>query len=160
VAAARGLRPAAGAPRSDPAKALANLILNDLLKLLPPDTALADTRVTPAHLAALWALIDQETITSTIAREQVLPAVFETGEDPAALVANRGLAQVRDDAAIRAAAQAVLADPANAQSLADFRRGKDAAIKRLLGGVMRATGGKANPQLAEPVLRDILSHEE
>jgi aspartyl-tRNA(Asn)/glutamyl-tRNA(Gln) amidotransferase subunit B len=160
VAAARGLRPGDGAPRSDPAKALANLVLNDLLKLLPPDTALADTRVTPAHLAALWALIDQGVITSTIAREQVLPAVFETGDDPAALVDRRGLAQVRDDAAIRTAAQAVLADPANAQSLADFRRGKDAAIKRLLGGVMRATGGKANPQLAEQVLRDLLSHEE
>jgi len=49
-----------------------------------------------------------------------------------------------------------LADPAFAQSIADFRKGKDAAIKRLLGGVMRATGGKANPQLAEQILRDLL----
>jgi aspartyl-tRNA(Asn)/glutamyl-tRNA(Gln) amidotransferase subunit B len=160
VTAARAVRPVGGAARSDPAKAMANLILNDLMKLLPPDTALADTRVTPAHLAALWALIEQGTITSTIAREQVLPALFETGENPAQLVEQRGLAQVRDDAALRAAAAAVLADAANAQSIADFRGGKDAAIKRLLGGVMRATGGKANPQLAEQVLRELLSSEQ
>jgi aspartyl-tRNA(Asn)/glutamyl-tRNA(Gln) amidotransferase subunit B len=105
-------------------------------------------------------LIAQGVITSTTAREQVLPALFETGEDPAQLVERRGLAQVRDDAALRAAATAVLADPANAQSVADFLRGKEAAIKRLLGGVMRATGGKANPQLAEQVLRDLLRHVE
>jgi aspartyl-tRNA(Asn)/glutamyl-tRNA(Gln) amidotransferase subunit B len=160
VTAARAVQPVDGATRSDPAKAMANYILNDLLKRLPPDTALADTRVTPAHLAALWALVEQGTITSTIAREQVLPAVFETGEDPAHLVESRGLAQVRDDAAIRAAAAAVLADPANEQSISDFRRGKDAAIKRLLGGVMRATGGKANPQLAEQVLRELLGNKE
>ncbi len=160
VAAAHALQPDASARRSDPGKALANLILNDLLKLVPPDTALADTRVTPAHLAALWALLDRGVITSTIAREQVLPAVFATGEDPAQLVESRGLAQVRDDAALRLAAQAVLDDPANTQTIADFRRGKDAAIKRLLGGVMRATGGKANSQLAEQMLRELLSDEQ
>jgi aspartyl-tRNA(Asn)/glutamyl-tRNA(Gln) amidotransferase subunit B len=159
VAAAHALLPGDGASRTDPAKALANLVLNDLLKLVPPDTALADTRVTPAHLAALWALLDRGVITSTTAREQVLPAVFATGEDPAQLVESRGLAQVRDDAALRQAAQAVLDDPANAKTIGDFRRGIDAAIKRLLGGVMRATGGKANPQQAEQVLRELLSNE-
>jgi aspartyl-tRNA(Asn)/glutamyl-tRNA(Gln) amidotransferase subunit B len=53
----------------------------------------------------------------------------------------------------------VLADPAYAQSIADFRKGKDAAIKRLLGGVMKGTGGKADPPLAEQVLRDLLGTE-
>jgi aspartyl-tRNA(Asn)/glutamyl-tRNA(Gln) amidotransferase subunit B len=149
-----------GAQATDAPKAMANLILNDLFRLLPPDVALTDTRVAPTHLAELWGLVAGGTITSTIAREQVLPAVFATGTAPTQVVATGGLAQVRDSGALEAAAQAVIADPAFAQSIADFRKGKDAAIKRLLGGVMKATGGKANPQVAEQVLRDLLGTPE
>lgn len=144
---------------TDPAKAMANLILNDLFRLLPPDSELSDTRVAPAHLAELWSLVEAGTITSTIAREQVLPAVFETGEAPAHIVATRGLARISDHAALEAVARQVLADPANVQSIADFRKGKDAAIKRLLGGVMKETGGKADVRVAEQVLRDLLAAE-
>ena len=146
-----------GGAHPEAAKAMADWIRNDLFKRLPPDTSPTDTRVTPAHLAALNRLVAGGVITTTIAREQVFPAMFETGEDPARIVESRGLAQVRDRDALEHAARTVLGDPTYAQAIADFGKGKDAAVKRLLGGLMKATGGKANPQLAEQILRALLA---
>ena len=92
-------------------------------------------------------------ITAATAK-QVLAAAFESGDAPAAIVEARGLAQLRDDEGLaRIAAEVV---DANAQAVADYRGGKESAIKFLVGQVMRATRGRADPNEAQSALRSVL----
>jgi len=134
---------AAGA---DPKKA-ANWIENDVSRL--PENG----PLNPRHLAELIALVDKGTIGSSTAR-QVLPEAFRTGKSPATLVAEQGLAQVSDTAELEQAAQTAI--EANPAAVADYRAGKTTAINFLKGQVMKATRGKANPSVAEELLRKLL----
>ncbi|MXZ63038.1 MAG: Asp-tRNA(Asn)/Glu-tRNA(Gln) amidotransferase GatCAB subunit B, partial [Chloroflexi bacterium] len=79
---------------------------------------------------------------------------FESGELPDAIVEARGLAQVRDDAEIARIAVEVI--EANPKPVADYRGGKDSAIKFLVGQVMRETRGRADPNAAQAALRAAL----
>ena len=116
-------------------------------------TELADTKLTPEHIAELVVLLEEGTITATTAKE-VLGAAFESGGLPRAIVDERGLGQVRDDAEIaRIAAEVVSANP---KAVADYHGGKDSAIKFLLGQVMRETRGRADPNEAQEALRSAL----
>ena len=107
-------------------------------------------RVRPAQLAALGKLMETGTISGKIAKE-VLDEMVATGADPAAVVQGRGLEQIQDTDAITAAVrQAITANP---QSVADYRAGKHQAMGFLVGQVMKATRGKANPALVNEALR-------
>ena len=77
-----------------------------------------------------------------------------TGRDPAELVAAEGLAQVSDRGALEAAAAEVLAK--HPAQVAEFRAGKERVLGFLVGQVMKATGGKANPQVVGEMLRKVL----
>jgi aspartyl-tRNA(Asn)/glutamyl-tRNA(Gln) amidotransferase subunit B len=83
-----------------------------------------------------------------------LPEVFLTGRAPASVVQEQGLAQVSDSSALEEAARAVI--EANPAAVADYKSGKLTAINRLKGELMKATRGKANPAVAEEVLRNLL----
>jgi aspartyl-tRNA(Asn)/glutamyl-tRNA(Gln) amidotransferase subunit B len=85
----------------------------------------------------------------------VLARVWGTGDSPKAIVEREGLAQLSDPAALEGFVQEVLA--ANAQSAADFRAGKVAALQFLKGQVIKVSRGKADPQLVETLLRERLS---
>ena len=65
--------------------------------------------------------------------------------------------QVSDEGAISAIVDEVLADPASAQSLEDIRNGKDKAIGYLVGQIMKKSHGKANPALAQKLIREKIS---
>ncbi|GGS31593.1 Asp-tRNA(Asn)/Glu-tRNA(Gln) amidotransferase subunit GatB [Deinococcus knuensis] len=132
------------------AQKLANWLLGDVSGLLAArEETLEASALRPAHLAALVGLIDAGTISGKIAKD-LLPDVL-TGHDPAALVQERGLSVVTDTAAIDAAIDAAMAaDPATVEKV---RAGNAKAMNALFGPVMKATGGKAKPE----VVRERLS---
>jgi aspartyl-tRNA(Asn)/glutamyl-tRNA(Gln) amidotransferase subunit B len=107
-------------------------------------------RVRPEQLAALQRLIAAGTISGKIAKD-VLDEMVATGADPDAVVKQKGLQQISDEGAILEAVRAAVA--ANPQSVADYRAGKKQAAGFLVGQVMKATKGKANPALVNELLR-------
>ena len=142
--------------RAERAQAVARWFTGGVAALLNEvggEAELSDTKLTPAHVAELVRLTADGTITAATAREALAEA-FASGEAPGAIVAARGLAQVRDDAAIAAAAAAVV--EAHPKPVADYRGGKESALQFLLGQVMRETRGRADPREAREALRAVL----
>jgi aspartyl-tRNA(Asn)/glutamyl-tRNA(Gln) amidotransferase subunit B len=110
---------------------------------------LADLKFKPAAILELAGLVEAKTISSSAA-QQVFAEMFETGKSPAAIVQERGLAQVSDTGAIeKFCDEAIAANPGPA---ADFKAGKAAALNFLKGQVMKLSKGKANPALAGEIL--------
>jgi len=132
-------------------KAVANWVLNELLRELPgdDDRAVATCPIPPANLAALLALIDDGTISGKIAKD-VFEKMYRTGDTAQAIVSREGLTQVADEGALGSAVDRVLTE--HAKVVEDFRAGKKAALGFLVGQVMKATQGKANPALVNRLL--------
>ena len=106
--------------------------------------------VSAAALAGLIQLVDQGTISSAIAKE-VFARMMDTGRAARDIVEAEGLAQIGDETAIVAAIRDVLAKYAD--TVAQYRGGKQQTFGFLVGQVMKATGGKANPKLANQLLK-------
>ncbi|MEQ8181553.1 MAG: Asp-tRNA(Asn)/Glu-tRNA(Gln) amidotransferase subunit GatB [Smithellaceae bacterium] len=105
--------------------------------------------VTPARFAALLKMLSQDEINANAARE-VLTYLFESDETPEAIVNARGFKQVSDAGALEAMIDKVLS--AQAAAVADFRAGQGKALGFLIGQVMQASGGKANPKMIRELL--------
>ena len=132
-------------------KAVSNWVMGELLRALgEKGPGIAEAKISPEALAALIALVDAKTINMPAAKE-VFQVLFEQGGDPAAIVKEKGLAQVSDTGAIDGFAEQVIA--ANEKVAAEFRAGKEAALMFLVGQVMKLSRGKANPTLAAEALR-------
>ena len=114
----------------------------------------AGSRVAPEHVAQLVRLIEDGTISGPMARE-VWSEMAESGEAPGAIVERRGLVQVRDEGAIAAVCDEVVA--AHPTEAAAFRAGKAQLIGFFVGQVMKRTGGRADPKLVNQILRRVLS---
>jgi aspartyl-tRNA(Asn)/glutamyl-tRNA(Gln) amidotransferase subunit B len=143
---------AAGAPPAEAAK----WVINDCLRAREDKNLdFTDFPVKPAELAAVIGLVEKQTINATIARQKLLPAMFETRKGAAELVKELGLVQVTDTGAISAAVDAVIAK--NPKALADYRGGKPAAVTFLIGQVMRETKGKANAGAVRELLEKRLA---
>jgi aspartyl-tRNA(Asn)/glutamyl-tRNA(Gln) amidotransferase subunit B len=135
-------------------QATANYLLGDLSRLANEAGMRIDGgALTPAALAELVALSEAGTINSKTAKD-VLARVWRDGGSPRALVAAEGLGQVSDPGAVDALVREVIA--AQPKSCDDFRAGKENALKFLVGQVMKASRGKANPTLAEARLRALI----
>ncbi len=136
-------------------KPVANWLVNELNKILNEKKIdMAAVQATPAALVELIGLVDSGKLTGASAKD-VFAEVVETGKAPADVVAAKGLAKIADTGAIEGAARAAIA--ANPKAVADFKGGKEAALKSLIGGVMKQTKGQADPKLAEEALRKLLS---
>jgi aspartyl-tRNA(Asn)/glutamyl-tRNA(Gln) amidotransferase subunit B len=98
----------------------------------------------------LLQLIADGTISGKIAK-QVFVQVCQTGKDPQTIVAEQGLRQISDSSQLEGIIAEVLA--AHPQVAEDFRSGKEKALGFLVGQVMKATRGQANPQLVNELLR-------
>lgn len=135
------------------AKAVSNWVMGEVLKYLNATGREMDETfpVPPQHLAGLVELIDKGTISSKIAKE-VFKEMTETGEAPEVIVERKGLKQITDEGTIAAIVEEVIA--ANPQVVEDYKRGKDRALGFLVGQVMKATRGKANPELVNRLLRE------
>ena len=133
--------------------AAANWITQDLAGLANKHGAEAASRVTPRHLADLLAAVADDTVSGAGAK-QALEEAVETGDDIDAIVERRGLRQVSDAGALGAIVDGVIADESDAAQ--KFRDGNEGVIGFLVGQVMKASGGSANPKLAQELLRERL----
>lgn len=133
-------------------KQVANWLMGDLsaymnkhLKELP------ELAITPEGLAKMIKLIEDGTISSKIAK-RVFAHLVENGGDPEEFVKKEGLVQISDEGELLKIVQQVLAE--NEQSVQDYKDGKGRALGFLVGQVMKATKGQANPQLANKLLKE------
>jgi aspartyl-tRNA(Asn)/glutamyl-tRNA(Gln) amidotransferase subunit B len=110
-------------------------------------------KVPAAALAALLRLIDAGTISNSIGKD-VFEKMFASGRSADAIVADEGLAQIEDDSAIASLIADVLAK--NSDAVAQYRSGKTSTFGFLVGQVMKAAKGKANPKLVNDLLRTTL----
>lgn len=137
------------------AKGAANWMLGDLSKMVnEANITFKDAPVKPEQLAKMMALITKGTISGKIAKK-VLASMWDTGKDPDVIVEEQGLVQITDTGAIEALVKQVIAD--NPKSVEDFKSGKGKAIGFLVGQVMKASKGKANPGMVNQMLKEELS---
>jgi aspartyl-tRNA(Asn)/glutamyl-tRNA(Gln) amidotransferase subunit B len=142
---------AAGAP----AKAASNWMMGELARVLNErGIEIAASPVGAGALAELLVLVDRGTISGSIAKT-VFEKMAATGRSAGAIVAAEGLTQIDDDAQLVGIIEQVLAR--NADAAAQYRQGKASTFGFLVGQVMKAAGGKANPRRVNELLRDILS---
>ncbi|HUZ49366.1 MAG TPA: Asp-tRNA(Asn)/Glu-tRNA(Gln) amidotransferase subunit GatB [Candidatus Dormibacteraeota bacterium] len=128
-----------------------NFVLGDLSRLANESgTPVWSSEVLPEHLAELIVLVDGKTINSKIAKE-LLVRMWAGEGSPKTLVEREGLAQTSDPAAIEAFVVDVLA--ANEKSVNDYRAGKTNVMGFLVGQVMKASRGKADPALVNDVVK-------
>ena len=142
---------AAGSP-----KGAANWIMGELTRLAKETgVAVPEAGVTPAALGALVRLIDGGTLSSSAAK-QVIERMARTGEAPEAIVAAEGLAQIDDAASLDGVVRQAIAD--NPDAVGKYRSGKERALGFLVGQVMRATRGQANPRVVHELVRAALEN--
>ena len=139
-----------------PPQTVANWLLSEVAgRLRQEERTLAETQLTPERLTRLLALIDDGTIGTPVAKE-LLPDVMR-GSDPARLVEERGLGRVADEAALGALVEQVMADnPAVVASAKEQPK----AINALLGRVMKASRGRADPAVVRRLLETKLHAHE
>jgi aspartyl-tRNA(Asn)/glutamyl-tRNA(Gln) amidotransferase subunit B len=136
-------------------KLVSNWIMSELLRALPGDDerAIEHAKLTPARLAGLLRLIEDGTISGKIAKT-VFETMLATGEEASAIVRREGLTQVADaDALARMVASAIAANP---RAVDDYRKGKTVASKAVVGHVMKASGGRANPAMVSKLVEEQL----
>jgi glutaminyl-tRNA synthetase len=134
-------------------KSVANWVMNEVLRELK-EKPIGDLPFGGAQLGALVALIDDGTITTTIAKE-VFAEMLQQGGNPQAIVEQRGLKQVADPAALAPIIEKIIA--ANPEKAEQYRGGKTGLLGFFVGQVMRESGGKANPQLVQELVRNRLA---
>ena len=136
-------------------KAASNWVMGDLLRFLNEDKRdIRDCPITPAALAEMIRLIEDGTISGKMAKDIVLE-MYKTGGDPKTIIAEKGMVQITDEGALIATIQAIM--DANPNQLKDFRGGKDKLFGFFVGQVMKATQGKANPQIVNELLKKMLA---
>ena len=136
------------------AKAASNWMLGEMARLLNQSgIGVTETRVTPESVAQLQKMVDDSTLSSTMAKT-VFEKMFETGESPKKIAESEGLVQISDtDAVLAAVMDAIESNP---DPVSDYLGGKQQAMGFLVGQVMKATRGKANPRMASQMVRERL----
>jgi aspartyl-tRNA(Asn)/glutamyl-tRNA(Gln) amidotransferase subunit B len=136
------------------ARSAANWVRNEVLREINErKIELRDYRVTPPMLGGLIRMIDSGALGGKAAKE-VFEDMSSSGEDAETIVRRKGLAQVSDVEAIREAARKVL--DANAGQVAEYRAGKQKVFGFLVGQLMKEMRGRANAEMANQVLRELL----
>jgi aspartyl-tRNA(Asn)/glutamyl-tRNA(Gln) amidotransferase subunit B len=132
-------------------KLAANWVMGELAAALNKENLeVSASRMTAARLAGLLARISDQTISGKLAKE-VFEAMWSSDADADAVIAERGLRQITDSAAIERVIDEVMQK--NPGQLAEYRAGKDKLFGFFVGQVMKATGGKANPAQLNELLR-------
>jgi aspartyl-tRNA(Asn)/glutamyl-tRNA(Gln) amidotransferase subunit B len=145
---------AAALPKPDP-KLAANWVMGDLTAALnKAELDIADSPIAASALAKLLARIQDGTLSGKLAK-QVFEVMWSEGGEPDAIIESRGLKQMSDSGEVERIIDAVLA--ANQKSVEEFRAGKEKAFNALVGQVMKATKGKANPAQVNALLRNKLA---
>ena len=136
-------------------KKVSNWLMVETMRLLKEQNMEPEQiRFSPEHFAALVELADSGSINSTVAKE-VFEKMFDEDIDPDAYVEAKGLKSVSDEGALRAEIEKIV--DANPKSVEDFKAGKKKAMGFLVGQTMKAMKGKANPQMVNRILAEILN---
>ncbi len=139
---------------SNSPKMVSNWMMGDMMRIIN-DKGLDYDAIpfTPANFADLLGLIEKGTISGSIAKT-VFEEMFTSGKHPEDIVKEKGLVQISDEGELVGIVKTVLDE--NPQSVSDYRSGKDKAFGYLVGQTMKATKGKANPQVINKILKDLL----
>ncbi len=138
----------AAAVSGDP-RNTANWVITDVLA----GGDIAESPVTPEHLGELVRLIGKGEISGKMAKE-IFAKMADTGDAPGTIVAREGLKQISDAGAVEIIVDEVIA--ANPKQVAEYRAGKAAVLKFLVGQVMKASRGQANPAAVNEILAEKL----
>ena len=134
-------------------KLAANYLITELKRLADEISGEpSDTKITPEAFADLIVRIFHGEVSSSGA-QTVLKEMFATGASPSQIIKDKGLEQISSAEELNLAIEKVLAD--NPKAVEDFKTGKEASLKFLIGMVMRKTKGRANPQIVEQMLRKV-----
>ncbi len=137
------------------AKGVSNLLMGVLQECLKQSgMEIEDIRIKPHHIADLLELIESGKISSGVGK-QVFMTAFETGGMPSDIVKDGGLMQLNDEGVLEETVLKIIAE--NPKSVEDYRSGKAAALKYLVGLCMKQTKGKGNPVKINELLIDKLT---
>jgi len=132
-------------------KTVSNWMMGELMRLLNEENkSIEECPIKPEQLADMFKLIDNGTISGKIAKA-VFEEMYRTGKDADTIVKEKGLVQISDEAAIEKAVDDVLSKSPN--EIQRFKAGDEKLIGFFVGQVMKATKGKANPQIVNELLR-------
>jgi aspartyl-tRNA(Asn)/glutamyl-tRNA(Gln) amidotransferase subunit B len=132
-------------------KTVSNWVMGELTRELNHSgTDASASPVSPERLVSLLQLVEQGTISLKVARE-IFPEVYSSGKTPEQIVQEKGLIQVSDEGALDKIIGDVLAK--NPTQVAQFKEGKQQVLGFLVGQVMKASGGKANPGKVNELLK-------
>ena len=133
------------------AKVVSNWVMGDLLGAFNrTSTDVTTCKITAGHLAELLQLIEDGAISGKIAKT-VFEEMFESGGVPKSIVAEKGLEQISDSSAVESVVDEIIA--ANPNQREQYRAGKEKLFGFFVGQVMKATQGKANPQIVNELLK-------
>jgi len=133
------------------ARKVSNWILTELLRELNRDNREIDAcAVTPEHLAGMLSMIEEGGISGKIGK-QVLEEMYRSGKDPQTIVREKGWVQIQDSSELESVIDQVL--QTNPEEVKKYREGKDKVFGFLVGQVMKATQGQANPKRVNELLR-------
>ncbi|MCR2044618.1 Asp-tRNA(Asn)/Glu-tRNA(Gln) amidotransferase subunit GatB [Anaerosalibacter massiliensis] len=142
---------------SDDPKQVSNWIMGDVLRRInDEEIEIKDLKFTSKDLGELLKLIEDGKISNNIGKK-VLRDMFDTGKSPSTIVKEKGLIQISDEGALKEIVEKVIKN--NEQSIMDYKNGKDRALGFLVGQVMKETRGKANPQLANKLILEIINEK-
>jgi aspartyl-tRNA(Asn)/glutamyl-tRNA(Gln) amidotransferase subunit B len=142
----------AAAAKTKYPKLVANMLLSEVMRLVETETF--ECSIAPENFASLATLAGEEVINSSTVKK-LIKEMWACDCDPVEKVEREGLAQINDEAVILP--MVVAAIEANPKSVADYKKGKLAAAKAIIGKVMAASGGKANPVIIQKLVEEKLS---
>lgn len=136
------------------AKTVSNWLLGDFSRMLnATNTDIEETKVTPKHLIEMLDLVEKGDLSGPAAKV-VFEDMFTDGKTAGDIVAEKGLSQISDSSEIEEVVGQII--DSNSQAVSDFEAGKQQALAFLIGQVMKATRGRANPGVAKEVLLEKL----
>jgi aspartyl-tRNA(Asn)/glutamyl-tRNA(Gln) amidotransferase subunit B len=136
-------------------KAVSNWIMGELLRLLNEENvAIENCLLKPEQLAEMLLLVEKGTISGKIAKT-VFTEMFKTGKDPETVVSEKGLLQISDESAIEKTVDEIIS--MHGSEVERFKAGEEKLMGFFVGQIMKATRGKANPQLVNDLLKKKLS---
>ncbi|MGH8760943.1 MAG: Asp-tRNA(Asn)/Glu-tRNA(Gln) amidotransferase subunit GatB [Burkholderiales bacterium] len=136
-------------------KTVSNWVLGEVLRELGNSgTAVENSPVSPERLVSLLKLVEAGTVSLKVARE-IFPEVYASGKSPEEIVKAKGLTQVSDEGALAKIIEEVMAK--NPTQVEQYKAGKEQVLGFLVGQVMKASGGKANPGKVNELLKGKLT---
>jgi aspartyl-tRNA(Asn)/glutamyl-tRNA(Gln) amidotransferase subunit B len=138
-------------------KAISNWLIGETSRIINENNITIElfrNKVSPQKFVELMRLNSEGAI-STATSKSMLLDMYETGKEPQIIIKERGLSQISDTSELEKIVAEVI--NSNVQPVADYRAGKETILKFLVGQVMKATGGRANPQLVTDMLKKKLA---